>query len=262
MRNGSRPPVGSLEWESDGGPPLSLSQRLGLLTGMAVVLLGHAGPRLRSSLARHGVFGGRPPRRIDLAECAPPQTAVVRDAEEQLRAVASPQMVHHSLRSYYFSVIRYELGDRLIPLDREEFWVAAMLHDTGLFDDARTGCFTVAGARKARRITGEAGWPGTRQDSVALAITTNLNPFVSLDRYGPVAHFLREGGLVDVLAQEWAVHPENLGELLGRYPRDGFADDTARLVGQEARRNPGCRFSCFGPIFPTAVRWSTFSAEN
>jgi len=67
VRNGSRPPVGSLEWESDGGPPLSLSQRLGLLTGMAVVLLGHAGPRLRSSLARHGVFGGRPPRRIDLA---------------------------------------------------------------------------------------------------------------------------------------------------------------------------------------------------
>jgi hypothetical protein len=99
----------------------------------------------------------------------------------------------------------------------------------------------------------------TDGDAVALAITTNLNPFVSLDRYGPVAHYLQAGGLVDVLAQQWRVHPDNLADILDRYPRDGFAQDTARLVRQEARRNPGCRFACFGPIFPTAVRWSSFT---
>jgi hypothetical protein len=205
---------------------------------------------------------GRPPRKIDLDECAPPQTPAVRSAEEHLRAVASPQMMDHSFRTYYFSAIRHELSDNATPVDREALCVAALLHDTGLFDADRRGCFTVAGARHARQITGAAGWAPTRQDSVAMAITTNLNPFVALDRYGPVAHFLREGGLVDVLAQEWALHPDNLRELLSRYPRDGFADDTARLVGQEARRNPGCRFACFGPIFPTAIRWSTFSAEK
>jgi hypothetical protein len=59
--------------------------------------------------------------------------------------------------------------------------------------------------------------------------------------------------------RQWALHPENLDEILDRHPRDGFADETARLVRQEARRNPGCRFACFGPIFPTAVRWSNFA---
>ncbi|TGD86535.1 hypothetical protein BayCH28_17240 [Mycolicibacterium sp. CH28] len=134
----------------------------------------------------------------------------------------------------FFTAIRYELSGSPVGLDREALCVAALLHDTGLFDAAR-------------------------QDAVALAITTNLDPFVSLDRYGPVAHYLQAGGLVDVLAQQWRVHPDNLADILDRYPRDGFAQDTARLVRQEARRNPGCRFACFGPIFPTAVRWSSFT---
>ena len=240
MSRTSRPPVGSLEWEEQGGPPLSLTQRLVLLAGTAAVLLGDAGPRLRWVLGRRGIATPRPPRKIDLSQWTPPQTEAVRAVEKHLRGVASPQIIDHSFRTYYFTAIRYELSHNPGPLDREALCVAALLHDTGLFDPNRQGCFTVAGARQARQITGTAGWATPRQDSVALAITTNLNPFVSAHRYGPVAHYLREGGLVDVMAQQWALHPENLDEILNRYPRDGFAEDTARLVRQEARRNPGC----------------------
>ncbi len=249
----SRPPVGSLEWETLGGPPLSVPQRLALLAGTGVVLLGDTVPRLRWALK-----ASRLPRKVDLDQWAPPRTDAVCAAEEHLRAVASAQMIDHSFRTYYFTAIRYELSAPPEPLDREALYVAALLHDTGLFDPDRQGCFTVAGARRAREITGAAGWATARQDSVALAIMTNLNPFVSAHRYGPVAHWMRAGGLIDVLAQQWALHPDNLDEILTRHPRDGFADDTARLVKHEARRNPGCRFACFGPIFPTAVRWSTF----
>lgn len=259
MRRSPRPPVGSLEWEKQGGPPLSLPQRLGLLAGTAAVLVGDAGPRLRWTLGGRGITAAHPPRKVDLTQWTPPQTEAVCAAEMFLRAVASPQMINHSFRTYYFTAIRYELSHDPGPLDREALCVAALLHDTGLFDSNRQGCFTVTGARQARRIAATAGWAIPRQDSVALAITTNLNPFVSVDRYGPVAHYLRKGGLVDVLAQQWSLHPDNLDDILDRYPRDGFAEDTARLVGQEARRNPGCRFACFGPIFPTAVRWSMFT---
>jgi HD domain len=258
MSHAGRPPVGSLEWERLGGPPLSLPQRLGLLAGTAAVLLGDTGARLRWALSRPGITASHPLPKIDLTQWAPPRTEAVCAAEEHLRAVASPHIIDHSFRTYYFTAIRYEVSHPPRALDREALCVAALLHDTGLFDPNRQGCFTVAGASKARQITESAGWPTPRQDSVALAITTNLNPFVSARRYGPVAHYLREGGLVDVIAQQWALHPDNLDEILDRYPRDGFAEDTARLVRQEARRNPGCRFACFGPIFPTAVRWSTF----
>ena len=221
MSHAGRPPVGSLEWERSGGPPLSLPQCLGLLAGTAAVLLGDARPRLRWALSRGGITAPCPPRKIDLTRWAPPRTEAVCAAEEHLRAVASPHIIDHSFRTYYFTAIRYEVSHAPRPLDREALCVAALLHDTGLFDPDRQGCFTVAGASKARQITESAGWPTVRQDSVALAITTNLNPFVSARRYGP-----------------------------------------ARLVRQEARRNPGCRFACFGPIFPTAVRWSTFSNQR
>jgi hypothetical protein len=257
MGRSPAPPVGSLEWERLGGPPLSLPQRVALLAGTGAVLLGDAAPRLRWALRRRHIT---PPRKVDLSEWAPPRTEAVRAAEDRLRAVASPHIVDHSFRTYYFTAIRYELSGQREPLDREALCVAALLHDTGLFDPTRQGCFTVAGARQAREISAAAGWAAPRQDSVALAITTNLNPFVPAHRYGPVAHWLRAGGLVDVLAQQWALHPDNLDEILDRYPRDGFAEDTARLVKREARHNPGCRFACFGPIFPTAVRWSSFTA--
>jgi hypothetical protein len=253
----TRPPVGSLEWEALGGPPLSIGQRVALLCGTGVVLLGDAGLRLRFALK-----ASQEARRVDLGPWEPPRTEAVRAAEEHLRDVASAQMVDHSFRTYYFTAIRYELSGARAPLDREALCVAALLHDTGLFDDSRHGCFTVAGATKARQVTAAAQWPAARRDSVALAVTTNLNPFVPERRYGPVAHWMRAGGLVDVLAQQWAVHPDNLDEILSRHPRDGFADDTARLVGEEARRNPGCRFACFGPIFPTAVRLARFRGRD
>ncbi|MBI2695734.1 hypothetical protein [Mycobacterium nebraskense] len=262
MGRAPRPPVGSLEWEALGGPPLAIRQRLALLAGTGAVLLGDAGYRLRWGLNRLGIKAARPPQPIDLRRWAPPATDAVCAAEQYLRTVASPQMINHSFRTYYFTAIRYELSGHADTLDREALCVAALLHDTGLFDPDRLGCFTVAGARQARQITTAAGWEESRQDRVALAITTNLNPFVSARRYGMEAHWMRAGGLIDVLAQQWAVHPENLDEILTRYPRDGFAEDTARLVKQEARRNPGCRFACFGPIFPTAVRLRKFPPDG
>ena len=78
-------------------------------------------------------------------------------AEEHLRAVASPHIIDHSFRTYYFTTIRYELSRPGGSLDREALYVAALLHDTGLFDPDRRVCSTVAGARGARLITAAAG---------------------------------------------------------------------------------------------------------
>ncbi len=73
---------------------------------------------------------------------------------------------------------------------------------------------------------------------------------------------MRVGGLVEVIAQEWKVHPENLTEILERYTRDGFAADALRLVEREAKQNPGDRFACLDPLFPMMVRRSAFSKET
>jgi hypothetical protein len=216
-------------------------------------------------LSRWGVLTtGKVPEKIDLSPWAPPDTRAARDAENYLRDVSSSPMINHSLRTYYFSAIMYELSGVRQSMDREALYVAAVLHDVGLFQASppeNEHCFSVGSAREARRIAKDAGWDDARQDRIAVAITTNLNPFVPLDEFGPEAHFMSVGGLVEVIAQEWKVNPENITELLNRFPLEGFAAETVRRVRSEAKQNPGSRFACLNPMFTTMVRLTAFSAE-
>jgi hypothetical protein len=135
-----------------------------------------------------------------------------------------------------------------------------MLHDVGLFLPAQPDerCFTVTGARHARRLLESAGWENERIDSVATAITANLNPFVDARTYGSLAHLFRVGGLIDVLAQGRKVHPENLAQILAEHPRGELGHETRTLVKAEAARHPRCRFATFGPIFPALVARRSF----
>ncbi len=265
MNERAKTPVGSLEWERAGGPPLSLSQRIAVLGGAAAVILADLPPRIDWHLGRWGLMPRRLPRKVDLVRWSPPDTRVVKDAEEFLREVSSPQMALHSLRTYYFSAILYELSNTKDSIDREALYVAAVLHDVGLFEDPRPfaeHCFSVGSAREARRIAKQGGWDDSRLDRMAVAITTNLNARVPIEHYGPEAHFMRAGGLVEVIAQEWRIHPDNLAEILARYPRTGFAEDALALVSRESILNPRGRFACMGPIFPVIVRRASFSLES
>jgi hypothetical protein len=262
---GRKKSVGGTEWERAGGPPLSFGQRLSLLSGAGAVILADIGPRLLWLLERWGFpTVHRRPEKIDLKAWTPPDTQAARTAEQFLKEVSSGPMINHSLRTYYFAGIMYELAGRRQSLDREALYVAAVLHDIGLFQDvppADEHCFSVGSAREARRIAKDAGWDEARQDRIAAAITTNLNPFVPLAGFGPEAHFMNVGGLVEVIAQEWKAHPENVAELLRHYPRKGFAAETVRCVRREAKLNPGSRFACLNPLFTALVRLTSFSWE-
>ena len=258
------PPVGTLAWEREGGPPLSFGQKMGLLAGVVVVVLTHYGQRFWWRLGKRGLLPVARPRMVDLSAWSPPDTRAAREAESYLREVSTPQMVNHSLRTYYFSGILYELSGTKLSIDREALYVGALMHDVGLFQvspPATEHCFSVGSAREARRIATDAGWDEERQDRMAAAITSNLNPFVPIDTFGLEAHFMSTGGLVEVIAQEWKVAPENLADILERFPRKGFAEDALLHVRAEVKQNPGCRFACLDPLFPMMVRRSAFSIE-
>lgn len=251
------PPVGTTAWERAGGPPLSTGQKLSLLAGAALVIATHYAGKLRWKLT-----GGHPPQ-VDLADWAPPDSQAAREAERFLREVASPQMVGHGLRTWWFTAVQCELAGARGAIDREALYVGAVLHDVGFFRPPAPGehCFTVSSAREARRIAAAAGWDESRQDKMALTITSNLNPSVPLDGFGPESHFISLGGRVEVIAQEWRIHPDNLRQILALHPRKGFAADALAHVGLEARRRPHGRFACLSPMFPLLVKWSSFSCE-
>lgn len=261
----SSEPLGGKAWERAGGPPLSFAQRLSVLSGAAVVIAKDLGPRVRYLLGQWGILSPvtRPPR-VDLGPWVPPDTRAAREAEQYMREVSSLEMVYHSLRTYYFSGIMYDLSGTREAIDREALYVGAALHDVGLFQPAPPSvhCFTVGGAREARRIAKDAGWDEARADRAAAAITSNLNSFVPIETFGVEAHFLRVGGLIEVIAQEWKVHPDNLEDILQRFPRDNFAADSLAHVRQEIRRHPRGRFACLDPLFPILVRNTKFSLER
>ena len=241
-----RPRVGSLEWEHAGGPPLSLAQQIGVLAGMGVVL---ASDTIGRTIRSH-----QPPL-VDLNPWAPPDTAAVAAAYDLASSVLSPAYLEHSRRCVLFSAVAHAQLRHREPVDLEALHVAVMLHDVGLFLPAQPDeqCFTVTGARQARRLLESAGWGSRRIDSVVTAITANLNPFVSSRAYGSLAHVFRVGGLIDVLAQGWKVHPDNLAEILTHHPRGDLGPETHALVKDEVARHPRCRFATFGPVFPGLV---------
>jgi hypothetical protein len=242
--------IGTTEWERAGGLPVSRVQQVGLRAGMAWVLAGHGASWLGSGFVR------RPPYLVDLETWAPPDSRIAREAEELLLDTASTEFVNHSYRSYYFTAVLCDVAGMRHRIDPEVLYTSVLLHDIGLFVEPEEGehCFTVTGARLARGLAAKAGWDAERADRLAASITANLNPSVPERVFGTEAHFFRRGGLVDVLAQGWKIHPRNLDQILTAYPRDGFAEETDRLVSAEVARNPRCRFAAFGAAFPFLVR--------
>jgi hypothetical protein len=251
--------VGTLSWERAGGPRLTLGERVALLANAGLTVSACVAQRLW-----HQWFGGRQPPRVDLTRWEPPDSAISRSAEQCVRESTSPQMLNHSFRAYWFSAAVCELAHAQDQLDRESLYVAALLHDVALAKPRPDGvqCFTVACAREARRLMAGAGWEQARQDKVALAIVSNLNVRVPTETFGAEAHWFTAGGLVEVLAQSWRIHPDNLSEILRRYPRTGYIPDVLAHVARETQLDPGGRFACLGPIFPAVVRRMRFPGDD
>jgi hypothetical protein len=248
------PRLGTAEWERAGGPPITAIQHAGLLLGMAGVLLGHAASWFGGGFVR------RAPYLVDLDTWAPPDSKLARDAEQLLLDTSSTEFVNHSYRSYYFSAVLCDIAGMRHRIDPEVLYVSVLLHDVGLFVAPVEGehCFSVTGARLARGLAAENDWDAGRADRLAASITANLNPRVPQDVFGAEAYWFRRGGIVDVLAQGWKIHPRNLDQILTAYPRDGFSAETGRLVAAEVSRNPRCRFAGYGAAFPKIVRWVHF----
>ncbi len=252
------PPVGTTAWEHAGGPGLTLGQQLELLGGAAGLVSSHLAGKLRWWLTR------RAAPKVDLSKWTPPDSRAAREAERRAAELCSPPMAGHSHRTYWFSAALCELAGAGARTDREALYVGAVMHDVGLFLPPVEGehCFSVSSAREARRLATDAGWDAARQDKMALTITSNLNPRVPEAVFGAEAHFIALGGRVEVLAQQWCLHPENLAEILARHPRTGYHADAYAHVNEEAHRHPRCRFACLNPLFALLVKSSRFDGER
>jgi hypothetical protein len=187
-----------------------------------------------------------------------PDSAIARSAEELCEEMQPAFVANHAHRSYLWGALLAQL-DRL-TYDAELFYVAALLHDTGL-DPARgdSSCFTVASARVAEREADEARWSPERRDSLAEAITLHLNPRVSLDQ-GAEAHLLSAGVTLDNIGQRYhELDRTTVGRVLERHPRVGYKHAFAGLWRAEAKASPASRAHMLRLIgFGLAIRLAPF----
>jgi hypothetical protein len=151
----------------------------------------------------------------------------------------SPALLNHAIRSYLWGAM-YGTAHG-IAFDDELYYVAALLHDTGLteaFDSHRLP-FEEAGGQLAWVFGVAAGWPAERAARVSQIIVLHMRDDVA-PAGDPESHMLQ-------VATGWEVAgrrpeefpPDARAEILARYPRLGFGAEFLACFEDQARRKPG-----------------------
>lgn len=175
---------------------------------------------------------------------AVPENWAIPDSNFAARAieVAAAQcpefMVRHSFRSYCFGAILAARSQ--LSLDREAFFVAAMLHDLGLSDahaDA-PGSFEWVGARLAHAFCVDAEETDARAATIhnSIALHTSLG---IADRCEPEIALLHFGTGMDLFGMRLDEIPKDaLERVLAEYPRADFKTEFSPCLAHQAQRKP------------------------
>ncbi|GAA0625023.1 HD domain-containing protein [Streptomyces crystallinus] len=153
---------------------------------------------------------------------------------------ADTALYHHSLRSYFFGAAwAREHG---YDYDSELFFVSALLHDLSLTPpfDSHALPFEEAGGHLARVFTAGLGWPDARRDRAAELIVLHMRDDVT-PQEDIESRLLQVGTSADVSGTGLEAFDVSFRrELVGAYPRLGFAEAFVGHFRDQAERKPGC----------------------
>ena len=151
----------------------------------------------------------------------------------------SPALLNHSIRSYLWGAM-YGTAHG-IAFDDELYYVAALLHDTGLteaFDSHRLP-FEEAGGQLAWVFGVAAGWPAERAARVSEIIVLHMRDDVA-PADDPESHLLQVATTWEAAGRRPEEFPPDArAETLARYPRLGFGAEFLACFEDQARRKPG-----------------------
>src|SRR5271155_599671 len=210
-----RPRFGTLEWgERNNGVP-TRSERFRFLRNMAFLAAREATDAIRTKL------GLLKPVNLELSDLAPPDTRIVKDAEEYAGATHTQDLLSHAYRTYYFGAMLaayYKL-----KYDRESHFAAALLHDIGLTESRiaplKQCCFAVSGGRQALDFLLDKHHPPAQAQVVGDAISAHLNLHVPAPEYGEIASLVAKGAVCDLFGFEKRKLPEKFkSDLLRAHP--------------------------------------------
>lgn len=167
-----------------------------------------------------------------------PDSAIAVQAIEVASNLCPAFMVRHCFRSYCFGAILAARNN--LTLDREAFFIAAMLHDLGLSDTHADdpGSFEWVGARLAHSFCLTAEQTESRAITVHNAIALHTSIGIA-DRYQPEIALLHFGTGMDLFGMRVDEIPKDTLELvLGDYPRAEFKTEFSPCLSHQAQQKP------------------------
>jgi hypothetical protein len=169
-----------------------------------------------------------------------PDSALARQAREQIVDVAPAYLVNHSIRAYAWAV-ELALHDGL-TFDAEILYLSASLHDNGLVAAYDLGgCFETDGAVAAERFALERGAPADRAKAIYQVIDLHMAATLPPDATNEDILLEASTG-TDVTGYRLAdVRPTSVAPILDAYPRLTFKRDFAAAFVDQASRKPHCR---------------------
>jgi hypothetical protein len=229
-----RPVFGTLEWGKKNNGVLTRTERLHFLRNMAFLAAREVTDVVRTKL------GLLKPVYLELSDLTPPDTRMVKDAEELARDTHTQDLLSHAYRSYYFGAMI--AAYRKLKYDSEVYFTAAILHDIGLTESRiaplKQCCFAVSGGRQARDFLLSKDHPAVKAQRVGDAISAHLNLHLPVRKYGAVASLVAKGAVCDLFGFEKRRLPEKFkSDLLRTYPA---GDLQAALLSKEELA-PGSR---------------------
>lgn len=174
---------------------------------------------------------------VPQADYGVPDSQASRKALELVTQVSPTFLLDHCLRTHAFAVaMGHKVG---LKLDREVLFLGCVMHDLGLTTEHDHGdTFELDGARAARAHCLQHGLSAERADLVHEMVALHNSVGVAHAREPEVAltHF---GAGADVLGLGiHDIHRRTLQEILAEYPRVGFGEGMAQLIGDQMQRKP------------------------
>jgi hypothetical protein len=171
-----------------------------------------------------------------------PDSALVKEATEQVRDTTNELIFHHSRRVFLFGTLQSRrLG---ISPDAEMLYVAALFHDTGLVLPYRgtEQRFEMDSADTARKFLISRGYSAAETDVVWTAIALHTTPEVPY-KMNPVIAATTAGVETDVLGIRLdAIEPEELRSVTTAHPRPNFKNEILQAFTNGFAERPATTF--------------------
>jgi hypothetical protein len=170
-----------------------------------------------------------------------PDSALARAAEEAAFD-QSPALAGHGLRTWLIGAA-LALHDRM-PLDPELFYVASLLHDSGMMSEVVGEDFTIRSARIVLDVCERVGTidPATGP-ALADAVVAHASPGLTVQD-DPIAFYVQWGALADLAGlRMWDLPRGYLAAAYVKYPASDVHRTVSELIRREARDVPEGRFA-------------------